>query len=104
MNALAFMDCLREKRAIPWSTEDPTNATPDGMTSRSEVKRWLRMGAVTIDGTKVGIDTEIHFPVSDVVFFSNGAKRTTMGPFELCEIEDCGKCLEKQGADHGILV
>jgi len=95
MKALAFMDILREKHAIPWSTEDPINATSDKMASRSEVKRWLRMSAVTIDGTKVDLDTEIRFPVSDVVFFSNGAKRTTMGPFDCCEIEDCGECLRK---------
>jgi len=93
MKALAFMDILREKHAIPWSTEDPTNATPDKMASRSEVKRWLKMGAVRIDGIKVGMDTEIHFPISNIIFFANGAQRTTMGPFELCRIENCKECL-----------
>jgi len=78
MKALEFMDILREKFAIPWSTEGQDCSSTKGMASRSEVKRWLKMGAVDIDGVKVGMGTEIHFPIENIVFFGNGARRTIM--------------------------
>jgi hypothetical protein len=83
MKALEFMDILRDKFAIPWSTEGQDCSSTMGMASRSEVKRWLKMGAVEIDRVKVGMDTKLHFPILDVIFFPNGKARTTMGFFEM---------------------
>lgn len=46
--------------------------------SNSERRRWLEHGAVLLNGTKPKPQDEISFPVTQLVFFPNGARRTTM--------------------------
>ncbi|KKK90960.1 hypothetical protein LCGC14_2717770 [marine sediment metagenome] len=46
--------------------------------SNSDLKRWLRMSAVIINGTKPKAQDEIEFPITELVFFSKGTRKTTM--------------------------
>jgi len=46
--------------------------------SRSERKRWLASGSVLINGGKPGPNTEIQFPVRELIFFPKSRRRCTM--------------------------
>lgn len=42
-----------------------------GRASGSEVKRWIKNGAVVVNGEKLLWDEEMDFPVNSVVLFPN---------------------------------
>lgn len=57
---------------LPCSTEkSPEKA------SNSEVKRWLEKKSVIINGQKPGPKDIIQFPITELIFFPKGARRTT---------------------------
>lgn len=71
MNLLTFLNSLRP--AIPFSTEKPCTVA-----SNSELRRWIASGAVLINTEKMTWDELVDFPVFSIVFFPNGARRTTI--------------------------
>ena len=72
VKAIDYVMGLKQWCALPWSTERPAEA------SRSEVKRWLRKGAVIINGKGLDVNDEVEVPVTCIVFFPNGKRKTTM--------------------------
>lgn len=40
-----------------------------GKASNSELKRWCQNKAVSINGERVGFDTEISFPITEMYLF-----------------------------------
>lgn len=58
---------------LPMSIERPCT-TP----SNSEIKRWLKNGAVAINGKKPKPNDEIEFPITELVYFSKGKRKTTI--------------------------
>jgi len=43
--------------------------------THSEVKRWLKMRAVYINGQAPNVNDEITFPVTELIFFPKGRRR-----------------------------
>lgn len=79
MNALSYLNTLREMRALPTSSERPKDK--DGVVqwpSQSELRRWCQQGAVLFNTETVAWDEEIDFPVFSLVFFPGGKRRTTL--------------------------
>ena len=71
MNVLTFLNELRP--ALPMSVEKPcTQAT------NSELRRWIKDGAVLFNGERVVWDEEVDFPLISLVFFPSGKRRTTI--------------------------
>jgi hypothetical protein len=62
MTALQYLISLRP--ALPMSKEKPCTAA-----SNSELRRWLRDGAVLIDGERIAADEQVPFPVASLVLF-----------------------------------
>ncbi len=58
---------------LPMSIERPCT-----IPSNSEVKRWLKNGAVIINGKKPKPNDEIEFPITELVYFSKGKRKTTV--------------------------
>lgn len=69
MKAINFLMQLH----LPMSTERPCTEA-----SRSEVKRWVRRGAVLFNGEAVAVDEPIDFRIISLVYFPNGKRKTTM--------------------------
>lgn len=67
MQALRFLLSLRP--ALPFSIERPCQVASNG-----EVARWLRNGAVHVNGQAVGPDTEVD-EVHSLVFFPSSPRR-----------------------------
>lgn len=59
--------------AIPMSVERPCTHP-----SNSEIRRWINDGAVRINFERWKADEEMPPLVYSLVFFPNGARRTTM--------------------------
>ena len=59
--------------SIPMSTEHPCT-----WPTKSEVKRWLKNKAVIINGKRPKSNDEIKFPITELVYFSNSKRRTTI--------------------------
>ncbi len=84
MNYLEFLIELREQyKCIPMSTEqlrDPTTNKGSGyrMLSNSELRRLMSEGAILFNGAKVDWMDEVVFPITSLVFFQSGKKRTTL--------------------------
>lgn len=57
----------------------------DGKASRSELRRWLKMGAVEVDGVRVTADMEVQGNIENLILFPKGKRRCTMGPFYFFE-------------------
>jgi hypothetical protein len=69
MNALAFLNQLRP--ALPMSAEKPCTIPTNG-----ELRRWLRDGAVHLNGKPLSIDDDVD-EVQSLVFFPKSPKRRT---------------------------
>ncbi len=73
LTALNYLKCFKEYGHLPMSVERPcTEAT------NSEIKRWLKSGSVIINGKRPNINDEIEFPITELVFFPKGKRKTTM--------------------------
>ncbi len=46
--------------------------------TNTEIKRWLKNGAVIINGKKPNVNDEIKIPITELVFFPKGKRKTTM--------------------------
>ncbi len=42
-----------------------------------EIKRWLQNSAVIINGSRPKPEDVVDFPVTELIFFPNGQRRTT---------------------------
>ena len=73
MTAYEYLKSFREWSALPMSIERPcTEAT------NSELKRWLKNSAVIINGKKPKPNDKIEFPITELVYFSKGKRKTTV--------------------------
>jgi hypothetical protein len=73
MTAFEFLKYYKGHGYLPMSVERPcTEAT------NSEMKRWLKNSAVIINGKKPNVNDEIEFPITELVFFPKGKRKTTM--------------------------
>jgi hypothetical protein len=70
---MTTFEFIKRFRHLPMSIERScTEAT------NSEIKRWFKQGAVIINGKRPKPNDEIEFPVTEIVFFPKGKRRTTM--------------------------
>lgn len=51
---------------------------PSSVATNSEKKRWLLQRSVIINGITPKPEDEIELPLTSLVFFPNGKRRTTM--------------------------
>lgn len=58
---------------IPMSVEKPTT-----WPSNSEIMRWLNGGSVIINGRRPKAKDPVDFPITQLVFFPRGARKTTV--------------------------
>ncbi len=56
----------------------PKSSLHKGETSNSEIYRWLKDGAVVINGRKPKPVEYIELPVTELVFFPKGSRKTTI--------------------------
>ena len=46
--------------------------------SNGDLKRWLNMGAIVINGVRPKQWDEISLPIKELIFFPSGRRRTTI--------------------------
>ena len=73
MNALEFLLDLKKEWGVPMSVDSETPKKA----SNSEVRRWLQNKAVLMNGVRPSLNDEVEFPVTELVFFPKGKRRTT---------------------------
>jgi hypothetical protein len=71
VNAIPWLNGLRP--ALPMSVERPCTLMSNG-----ELRRHIAQGGVLINSERIEVHEEIDFPVFSLVFFPNGARRTTI--------------------------
>jgi len=54
-----------------------------GRASNSQIRRWLTNKAVIVNGVTPSPDDEVRFPITELVFFPHGGRRTTMVKMEV---------------------
>ena len=73
MTAFEYLKFIKEHGYLPMSIERPcTEAT------NTEIKRWLKNGAVIINGKKPDVNDVVELPITELVFFPKGKRKTTM--------------------------
>ena len=50
----------------------------EAVATNSELRRWFKQGAVEVNGVKVKADTPWPVPVTSLVLFPNGNRKTTL--------------------------
>lgn len=73
MTILDFLKMLRDE----WSC-CPADDMGRGMASNAQLKRWLKQGAIRVNGKFPGPWDEVEFPIEDLVFFPGGKRKTTV--------------------------
>lgn len=71
--AFEYLKFIKEHGYLPMSTEKPSSEA-----SNAEIKRWLKKGSVIINGKKPNVNDIIEIPITELVFFPKGKKKTTM--------------------------
>lgn len=72
--AFEFLKYIKEcGYYLPMSTERPCTEA-----SNAEIKRWLKSSSVIINGKKPNVNDEIEFPITELVYFPKGKRRTTV--------------------------
>ncbi len=71
--AFEYLKFIKEHGHLPMSTEKPCTEA-----SNAEIKRWLKSSSVIINGKKPNVNDEIEFPITELVFFPKGRRRTTI--------------------------
>ena len=77
MKAIEYLKSL-PRNWMPKSSRDYKSP------SNSELVRWLNEGAVVINGSSPKATEAIQFPITELVFFPKGKRKTTMVK-ECCE-------------------
>ena len=75
MTALEFLKYLRGLSYLPVSASGELPCHPP---SSSEIKRWLRTGTVILNGSRAAPDNEVAFPITKLIFFPEGKRKTTI--------------------------
>ena len=71
MQVLEWLLSLRPM--IPFSVERGCQPA-----SNAEIRRWCNSKSVLLNGVLVGFDDKIIFPVTELVFFPKGKRKTTI--------------------------
>jgi hypothetical protein len=58
---------------LPMSIERPCT-----IPTNSEIRRWLKQSAVIINGKRPKPSDEIEFPITELVYFPKGKRKTTV--------------------------
>ena len=72
MTAFELLKHIKQEAFLPMSTEKPCTEA-----SNSELRRWLEKKSVVINGEKPSFSDTILFPITELVFFPKGNRRTT---------------------------
>lgn len=75
--------CTRSIKAFDYLKSIPRSWIPKslihkGDSSNSEVYRWLKEGAVIINGRKPQPNEYVEYPVKELTFFPAGKRKTTL--------------------------
>ena len=71
--AFEYLKRIKKHGHLPMSVERPCTEA-----SNAEIKRWLKSSSVVINGKKPNVNDEIEIPVTELVFFPKGRRKTTM--------------------------
>jgi hypothetical protein len=75
LRAIDFLFWVRDEvKCCPTSKEGAGLGTP----SNAELRRWLKNGAVTVNGQRPGPGDAIEWPIEELVFFPSGIQKTTI--------------------------
>ena len=72
MKALDYLKSL-PREGLPKSVERGIKSP-----SNADLKRWLNMGAIIINGKTPKSLDEIELPITELIFFPYGKRRTTI--------------------------
>lgn len=72
-NVMTNLEFILTLEVIPMSVERPCT-----IPSISEIKRWFNNKAIVIGGNRPAFNDTITFPVTELVFFPNGKRKTTV--------------------------
>ncbi len=72
MKAITYLESL-PREWIPKNVERGIHSPSNG-----DLKRWLNMGAIVINGLTPKANDEISFLIKELVFFPNGKRKVTM--------------------------
>ena len=72
MKALSYLKSI-PRTWMPLSIERPCQQV-----SNSEIVRWLKSGSVIINGKRPLPLDEVEFPITELVFFPSGKRKTTI--------------------------
>lgn len=75
MTALELLKELRNKIYLPHCCEKKEHR---GIPSNSELTRWLNDKAIVINGLTPTAQEEVNFPVTQLIFFPKGKRKTTI--------------------------
>ena len=65
-------------KSLPRSWLPKSNVPPHQEPSNSELYRWLQSQSVVINGKTPMPFEEITFPITELIFFPHGTRRTTL--------------------------
>jgi hypothetical protein len=75
LKAINFLFWLRDVvKCCPTSKE----GAKTGLPSNAELRRWLKSGAVIVNGRKPGPAAIVEWPIEELVFFPSGKLKTTI--------------------------
>lgn len=74
MRVIDLLTDLRERKAIPCSTEGRKTGEP----STAELRRWCAKGSVWINGNQAKAGDTVEFPLESLIFFKGSRRHTTV--------------------------
>ena len=78
MKAIEYLKKLRDDDNWIHLPLDPSGKTIDGKVSNSSLRRWLDSKGVCINKEYPKANDRISFPVTSLVFFPKGKRKTTL--------------------------
>lgn len=67
------LEVIERIGVIPMSIERPCTRP-----TKSEIRRWISQKAVLINGVTVDQNSVVEYPITQLVFFPKGKRRTTV--------------------------
>ena len=72
------MDAIEYLKALPRDWLPKSVGHGIRPPSNTELRTWLKEGAIIINGAKILPNDEITFPITELIFFPKGIRRTTI--------------------------
>ncbi len=67
------LEVIESIGVIPMSVEKPCTRP-----TRSEIRRWIAQKSVVINGVTVDTKSVVEYPITQLVFFPKGKRKTTV--------------------------